>query len=687
MTIEQLCINTLRTLAIDAVEQAQSGHPGTAMGAAPVAYCLWQHFLRYDPNDTEWPNRDRFVLSSGHASMLLYGLLHLGEVKASNSRADNPAGLAVTIDDIKQFRQLGSRCTGHPEHGWTDGVETTTGPLGQGIATSVGMAIAERWQASTYNRPGFDLFKYKVYALCGDGDMMEGISSEAASLAGHLKLANLCWIYDANKITIEGSTSLAFTENLQSRFTSYGWNVIRVADANCLEQLCAEFNNFLENSDRPTLIIVPSSIGFGSPHKQDCCEAHGEPLGTEEARLTKQCYGWDQDAKFYIPDGVIEHFRAHFGHRGKMHRAEWDALFAAYRIEFPQLALEIDCMQRRDLPADWDRNLPKFPADAKGMATREASEQVLNAIARNIPWLVGGAADLAPSTRTRLNPVLAGDFQATGITGDYSGRNIHFGVREHAMCAISNGLSLSKLRPFTGSFLVFSDYARGALRLAAMMKIPVITIWTHDSFLMGEDGPTHQPVEQLASLRAMPGMRVLRPADANELIEAWRVIMMNNAQPVCLILSRQALATLDRTRYASASGLAMGAYVLADDPEQHPDVLLLATGSEVNLCIAAYEQLKEEGIRARVISMPCWDLFEAQSQEYRDSVLPPQIMARVTVEAASGFGWERYAGPTGCIISLSHFGLSAPMHVLQQEFGFETGHIIAAVREQLLRHA
>lgn len=681
MTIEQLCINTLRTLAIDAVEQAQSGHPGTVMGAAPVAYCLWQHFLRYDPEDSGWPNRDRFVLSSGHASMLLYGLLHLSEVKAE--RGDHPAALAVTLDDIKQFRQLGSRCTGHPEHGWTDGVETTTGPLGQGLATSVGMAIAERWLSTTYNRPGFNLFGYKIYALCGDGDMMEGISSEAASLAAHLKLANLCWIYDANKITIEGSTSLTFTENVQARFTSYGWQVLRVADANCLEQLSAEFNCFLNTTDRPTLIIVPSSIGYGSPNKQGCREAHGEPLGTEEARLTKQCYEWDPDARFYIPDGVIAHFRAHFGQRGKAHRADWDSDFAAYRASYPHLAAEIDCMQRRDLPADWDRNLPKFSADSKGMATREASEQVLNAIARNIPWLVGGAADLAPSTRTRLNPVLARDFQGAGMSGDYSGRNLHYGVREHAMCALSNGLSLSKLRPFSGSFLVFSDYARGALRLAAMMKIPVITIWTHDSFLMGEDGPTHQPVEHIASLRAMPGMLVLRPADANELVEAWRVIMMNNAHPVCLILSRQALATLDRSRYASAAGVAMGAYVLADDPEHRPDVLLLATGSEVNLCIAAHEQLRDEGISARVISMPCWELFEAQSQEYRDSVLPPDIKARVTVEAASGFGWERYAGSTGCIISLDHFGLSAPMHVLQKEFGFDTSHIIAAARKQI----
>ena len=684
--LDQLCIDTLRTLSIDAVQQAQSGHPGTPMGAAPTAYCLWQRFLRYDPEDPNWPNRDRFVLSSGHASMLLYSLLYLCGVKAANPSYEQVSGLAVTLDDIKRFRQAGSRCTGHPEYGWTSGVETTTGPLGQGAATSVGMAIAERWLAATYNRPGYDLFEHKVYALCGDGDMMEGISSEAASLAGHLQLANLCWIYDDNHISIEGSTRITFTEDVAARFLGYGWNVTRVADANDLELLTRSYNTFLDTQDRPTLIIVQSHIGYGAPHKQDTREAHGEPLGAEEVRLAKKFYGWDPGAQFYVPDGVPAHFLEQLGHRGVTAHAAWEKLFAAYRIEYPELAEQIDRMQRRDLPEGWDSSLPIFPADTKGMATRDASGKVLNAIAEKMPWLLGGAADLEPSTKTHLSSEFAGDFQAPGDVGDYRGRNFHYGVREHAMCAISNGLSLSNLRPYAASFLVFTDYCRGALRLGAMMEIPVITIWTHDSISMGEDGPTHQPVEQLASLRAMPGMMVLRPADANEVVEAWRVIMQLKDRPVCLVLTRQAVATLDRTRYAPARGVARGAYVLADDLNHRPDVLLLATGSEVALCIAAYEQLKTEGINARVISMPSWELFESQSQEYRDSVLPPEITARVAVEAASSFGWERYTGFGGSILGLDTFGLSAPMKVVAQHFGFEPAHIVAAAREQVGRH-
>lgn len=685
--LDQLCINTLRTLSIDAVQQAQSGHPGMPMGAAPTAYCLWQRFLRYDPENPNWPNRDRFVLSSGHASMLLYSLLYLCGVKAMNPSYEQVGGLAVTLDDIKRFRQAGSRCTGHPEYGWTSGVETTTGPLGQGVATSVGMAIAERWLAATYNRPGYDLFEHKVYALCGDGDMMEGVSSEAASLAGHLQLANLCWIYDDNHISIEGPTRITFSEEVAARFLGYGWNVTRVADANDLEQLTRGYDAFLDTHDRPTLIIVQSHIGYGAPHKQDSKEAHGEPLGAEEVRLAKEFYGWDPDARFLVPEGVLEHFREQIGRRGAGLRADWEKLFAAYRNQYPDFAGQIDRMQRRDLPEDWDSALPIFPADAKGMATRDSSGKVLNAIAEKMPWLLGGAADLAPSTKTRLNFGFAGDFQAPREVGDYRGRNLHYGVREHAMCAISNGLSLSNLRPYAASFLVFSDYCRGALRLAAMMGVPVITIWTHDSISMGEDGPTHQPVEQLASLRAMPGMMVLRPADANEVVEAWRVIMQLKDRPVCLVLTRQALATLDRTRYAPASGVARGAYVLADAPHQRPDVLLLATGSEVALCIAAYEQLKEEGIKARVVSMPSWELFESQGQEYRDSVLPPEISARVAVEAASSFGWERYTGFDGSILGLDTFGLSAPMKVVAQHFGFEPAHVVAATREQVVRHA
>lgn len=685
--LDQLCINTLRTLSIDAVQQAQSGHPGTPMGAAPAAYCLWQRFLRYDPEVPGWPNRDRFVLSSGHASMLLYSLIYLCGIRAVGPSYEKPGGLAVTLDDIKRFRQAGSRCTGHPEYGWTSGVETTTGPLGQGVATSVGMAIAERWLASTYNRPGHDLFGHKVYALCGDGDMMEGVSSEAASLAGHLRLASLCWIYDDNHMSIEGQTGITFTEDVAARFLGYGWNVARVADANDLEQLARCYDAFLDTHDRPTLIIVRSHIGFGAPHRQDSKEAHGEPLGVEEVRLAKEFYGWDPDVAFHVPDGVLEHFRGQIGRRGAGLRAAWEKRFMSYRKEYPNLAVQIDCMQRRDLPEGWDSALPVFPADEKGMATRDSSGKVLNAIAGKMPWLLGGSADLAPSTKTHLNFAFAGDFQVPGEAGDYCGRNFHYGVREHAMCAISNGLSLSNLRPYAASFLVFTDYCRCPLRLAAMMGIPVITIWTHDSIGMGEDGPTHQPVEQIAALRAMPGMMVLRPADANEVVEAWRVIMRLKDRPVCLVLTRQALATLDRTRYAPARGVARGAYVLADVTGGKPDVLLLATGSEVALCIAAYEQLKLEGIRARVISMPSWDLFESQGREYRDDVLPPEIVARVAVEAASSFGWERYTGFGGVILGLDTFGLSAPMKVVTQHFGFDPAHVVAAAKEQMVRHA
>lgn len=686
--LDQLCINTIRTLSIDAVQKARSGHPGTPMDAAPTAYCLWQRVLRYDSEDPNWPNRDRFVLSSGHASMLLYSLLHLCGVKAMNSSYEGePGRLAVTLDDIKGFRQAESRCTGHPEYGWTSGVETTTGPLGQGVATSVGMAIAERWLAATYNRPGYDLFDHDVYVLCGDGDMMEGISSEAASLAGHLKLSNLCWIYDDNHITIEGSTNITFTEDVAGRFLSYGWQVTRVSDANDLEMLTRGYQVFRNTRDRPTLIIVQSHIGYGAPHKQDTREAHGEPLGPEEVRLAKEFYGWDPDAQFLVPDGVIAHFKEQFGRRGAVLRAAWATSFAAYRTHYPDLADQIDHMQHRELPEGWDSALPVFPADAKGMATRDSSGTVLNAVAEKVPWLLGGAADLAPSTKTHLNVDSAGEFQSPGERGTYRGRNVHFGIREHAMCAIASGLSLSTLRPYASSFLIFTDYARGALRLSAMMGLPVIYIWTHDSISMGEDGPTHQPIEQLASFRAMPGMMVLRPADANEVMEAWRVIMRITDRPVCLVLTRQAVPTLDRSRYASAGGTAYGAYILADAPDGKPDVLLLATGSEVSICVTAYEHMKAEGIKARVVSMPSWELFESQPQDYRDTILPPTITARVAVEEASSFGWERYTGFHGAILGLHTFGLSAPMKVVAQHFGFQPGHVVAAAREQLARRS
>jgi transketolase len=695
--LDQLCIRTLRTLSIDAVQKAQSGHPGTPMGAAPTAYCLWQRFLVYDPTQPEWPNRDRFVLSAGHASALLYSLLYLCSVQSAGPAYQNPGGLAVTLDDLKTFRQAGSRCTGHPEHGWTSGVETTTGPLGQGTATSVGMAIAQTWKAATYNRPDFDLFDHNVYAFCSDGDMMEGVTSEAASLAGHLKLARLCWIYDDNEISIEGSTAITFTEDVGARFEAYGWNVFRVAEANDLDALTQAYGIFQVTQDRPTLIIVHSHIGYGAPNKHDSRDAHGEPLGSEEVRLAKQFYGADPDAQFDVPDGVQAHFNALFGQRGCKARSAWDERFEAYRTQYPDLADQIDRMERGDLPDDWDKDLPTFPPDGKGMATRDSSSKVLSGIAANMPWLLGGAADLSPSTKTDLRFKFAGEFQAPQAgtqtdeaaedRHDYAGRNFHFGIREHAMCAIASGLALSKLRPFVSSFFIFTDYCRGAIRLAAAMGIPVIYIWTHDSISLGEDGPTHQPIEQLASFRAMPGMTLIRPADANEVVEAWRIAMPLKHRPVSLLLSRQSLPTLDRSRYASASGVARGAYILADPADGNPDVLLLATGSEVSLCIKAFEQLKAEGIKARVVSMPSWDLFEAQSAEYRSSVLPPHVLARVSVEEASTFGWERYVGPNGTMIGMHSFGMSAPREQVEAHFGFDVAHVVDAAKAQLALNA
>jgi transketolase len=678
---ELQCINTIRTLSMDAVQQANSGHPGTAMAMAPVVYCLWQRFLRFDPDDPIWPNRDRFVLSIGHASMLLYAMLHLCGVKAVNPKYETLGELSVTLDDIKHFRQLGSKCPGHPEYRWTSGVETTTGPLGQGVATSVGMALAGRWMASYFNRPGFAMFDYDVYALCGDGCMMEGVSGEAASLAGHLKLFNLCWIYDNNKITIEGHTDWAFSEDVATRFIGYGWNVTRVGDANDLDMLERAFNAFQHTTDRPTLIIVDSHIAYGSPHKQDTSAAHGEPLGKEEIKLTKRNYGWPEDAQFFVPPGVREHFQEGMGQRGHALREAWMAKFEQYRFQYPELADHLYKMQHRQLPDSWDKDLSVFPPDAKGLAGRDASGKVLNVLAQNVPWLLGGSADLAPSTKTRLTFEGAGD-----LTGESSGgRNLHFGVREHAMGSVLNGLSLAKVRPYGSSFLIFSDYSRPALRLSALMEIPVIYIFTHDSIGVGEDGPTHQPVEHLASLRAIPGLITLRPADANEIVEAWRVIMQLRHEPVALILSRQPLPTLDRSLYAPASGVAKGAYVLADARDGRPEVLLLASGSEVSLCVTAYEQLKAEGIKVRVVSMPSWELFEQQSPEYRESVIPAAITARVSVEQAATFGWSRYVGPSGQRIGMKTFGASAPLKELQKKFGFTPEHVVAIAKEQLTK--
>jgi transketolase len=677
--LDRLCINTIRTLSMDAVQKANSGHPGAPMALAPVAYCLWQQFLRYDPEDPAWPNRDRFVLSNGHASMLLYSLLHLAGVREVGPEAEVLSTPAVSLDDIKNFRQLGSKTPGHPEYGLTSGVETTTGPLGQGVANSVGMAIAERWLARYFNRPGFELFNHNVWAICGDGDMMEGISSEAASVAGHLKLSNLCWIYDNNHITIEGNTVLAFDENVAARFAAYGWVVSHVRDANDLVALADAYRRALDVKDCPKLIVVDSHIGFGSPHRQDTKEAHGEPLGEEEVKLTKRAYGWPEDAKFLVPDGVRENFRDVMGKRGRQLSGQWNALFSEYSAQYPDLAAQLGRMQSRQPASEWDKDLPTFAPDAKGIATRESSGKVLNAIARNHPWLMGGSADLYPSTKTRLTFDGAGDFEA----GNYNARNFHFGIREHAMGAIVNGMALSKIRAYGSTFMIFSDYMKAPIRLSAIMEVPAIWIFSHDSIGVGEDGPTHQPIEQLITLRAVPGLITLRPADANEVVEAWKIIMHLRKEPAALILTRQALPTFDRTKYASAAGVARGAYILADADGGKPQVILMATGSEVYLCIDAYEKLKAEGIRARVVSMPSWDLFEHQDQSYRDEVLPPEITARIAVEMASTFGWAQYAGPKGRIIGMRTFGASAPLKDLQKKFGFTTEAVLQAAHELL----
>lgn len=677
--IENLAVNTIRTLSMDAVQAANSGHPGTAMAMAPVVYTLWEKFLRFDPQDPIWPNRDRFVLSIGHASMLLYSILHLTGVKAVNSHYEKLGEPCVTLEDIKKFRQLGSKCPGHPEYRWTSGIETTTGPLGQGVAVSVGMAIASRWMAENFNRPNFLLFDHDVYALCGDGCMMEGISSEAASLAGHLRLSNLCWIYDNNKITIEGHTDWAFSEDVATRFIAYGWNVLRVADANDLERLDRAFQVFRSTSDRPTLIIVDSHIAYGSPHKQDTHAAHGEPLGEEEIRLTKKNYGWPENEKFLVPEGVREHFQAGIGTRGKLLRDNWMKSFQEYREAYPDLADQLYRMQHRQLPQAWDKNLPSFPPDAKGISGRDVSAKVLNAIAENVPWLMGGSADLSPSTKTRLTFASSGEFTYSSSHG----RNLHFGVREHAMGAVLNGLSHAKIRPYGSTFLIFSDYMKPAIRLSALMELPVIYIFTHDSISVGEDGPTHQPVEQLSALRAIPGLMTFRPADANEVVEAWKHILQLHHEPAALVLTRQALPTLDRTHYGSAEGLKFGAYILAEAKAEKPQALLLATGSEVTLCLEAHAQLTRQGIHTRVVSMPCWELFEQQSEAYRESVLPSQVTARVAVEQASTFGWSRYVGTQGEVIGMNTFGASAPLQELQKKFGFVPEKIIEIVKAQI----
>jgi transketolase len=676
----QLAVNTIRTLSIDAVQAAKSGHPGTPMALAPLVYTIWNRVMNFDPQDPIWPNRDRFVLSNGHASMLLWSILHLTKTRAVNAEYENLGHPSVSLDDIRRFRQLDSHAPGHPEYHWVSGVETTTGPLGQGVATSVGMAIAQKWLAHRYNKPDFDIFDYNIYAVCGDGCMMEGIASEAASLAGHLGLDNLCWVWDNNHITIEGNTSITFTEDVAARFLAYGWNVLRVGDANDIERIERALAVFHKTKGRPTFLVLDSHIGYGSPKKQDTPEAHGEPLGDEECRATKRSYGWPEDAQFLVPDGVYDHFAAGIGRRGAAARQAWTKLVTAYRAEFPDLAKEIDQMQRRELPAGWDRNLPSFPADPMGIAGREASGKVLNVLAQNVPWLLGGSADLGPSNKTMLTYQGAGSFQPDTP----GGKNLHYGIREHAMGAVVNGLSLSKLRGYGSTFFIFSDYARPAIRLSALMELPTIFIFTHDAIGDGEDGPTHQPVEHLASLRAIPGLVTLRPGDANEVVEAYRYIMQLRHKPAVLALSRQPLPTLDRNNYASAAGVAKGAYVLADTPGKNPEVILIASGSEVSLAVQAHEKLVAEGTRSRVVSMPSWDIFEHQTKEYRDGVLPPNVKARVAIEQASTFGWERYVGEAGCVIGMKTFGASAPLKELQKKFGFEPDRVVTTAKEILL---
>jgi transketolase len=677
--IDQLAINTIRTLSIDAIQKANSGHPGTPMALAPLAYTLWQRFLRFDPADPIWPARDRFVLSAGHASMLLYSLLHLAGVKAVDPKYEVVGDPAVSLADIESFRQLDSRAPGHPEYRWTSGVETTTGPLGQGVATSVGMAIAGKWQGARYNRPGFDLFDFDVYAIAGDGCLMEGVSSEAASIAGHLKLDNLCWVYDNNQITIDGKTQITYDDDAAARFMGYGWNVTRVSDANDTGLIATAFEEFKGEGGRPTLIIVDSHIGWGAPHKVDTPEAHGEPLGEEEVRETKRAYGWPEDAQFLVPDGVRERFAEGVGKRGAELSAAWKQSFDRYAGENAELAAELDAQQKRELPDGWDAEIPSFEADEKGIATRKASQQVENAIGARLPWLLAGSADLTDSTSVRLSFDGAEDLEP----GAYDGRQLHFGIREHESAAICNGLSLSKLRPLWSTYLTFSDYARPAIRLSSLMELPVVHVFTHDSIGLGEDGPTHQPVEQLASLRAIPGLDVIRPADANEVAEAWRCAIDRHHQPVALVLTRQNVPVLDRARYASAEGLRRGGYVLADPEGGDPEVILIATGSEVALALAAHEELIGEGVRSRVVSLPSWELFDRQDQSYRDEVLPPSITARVSVEEASTMGWDRYVGTDGVKIGMHTFGTSAPLKDVQTKFGFTPEKVAEAAKELL----
>ena len=676
-SIEQLAINTIRTLSMDAVQRANSGHPGTPMALAPAVYTLWNEFLRFDPEAPQWMDRDRFVLSCGHASMLLYSILHLTGVRKTDAKGKVLQGPSVSLDDIRNFRQFASPCAGHPEFGEAAGIETTTGPLGQGIANSVGLAASANWLAARYNRPDFELFGFRVYALCSDGDLMEGVGCEAASLAGHLKLSNLCWVYDDNHITIEGGTDLAFSENVNQRFAGLGWNTVEVHDANDLEAIRSAFRTFQQTEDRPTIIILRSTIGYGAPNKANTAEAHGAPLGEDEIRLAKVVYGWPEDEKFLVPPAVQDHFVAGIGRRGKQARLKWEQRFQSYHSAHPELATQINHIDNGTLPRNWDEHLPRFDASVGPVATRGTSGKVLNGLARGLPWLLGGSADLAPSTKTLITDEEAGHFSSD----NYGGRNFHFGVREQAMAAIGNGLALVGLRPYVATFFVFSDYLRPAMRLSAFMKQPVLYVFTHDSIGLGEDGPTHQPVEHLAAARAIPGLIVARPGDANEVTELYRALLPITDRPVAMVLTRQNIPTWDRQKYAPAAGAARGAYVLSDSTDGEPELILIGTGSEVSLCLEAQDALAAQEKNVRVVSMPSWELFEMQEETYRESVLPSAIKARIAVEAGIRQGWDRYIGNEGRFVGMSTFGASAPYEKLYSHFGITTARILEEAAE------
>ncbi len=672
-SIDRLAIDTIRTLAMDAVQKANSGHPGTPMSLAPVAETLWTKFLRYDPKAPLWPNRDRFVLSCGHASMLIYSLLHLsGTIEVD--RHGKPTGKpAIGRDDLMQFRQLDSKTPGHPEYRYTTGVETTTGPLGAGCGNSVGLAMAERWLAAHFNKPDYAVFDHDVYVFCSDGDLMEGVASEAASIAGHLRLSNLCWVYDNNSITIEGETELAFTEDVAKRFDAYGWNVIKLADAEDTGAFAKAIETFKATTDKPTFIDMRSVIGIGFPTRAGTHKAHSDAPGEDEIIGAKTSYGWPTDAQFLVPSEAKAFFEDSMTNRAAPLRADWEAMVARYKAAYPELGKELDTMLAGRLPEGWEQSVPVFPADPKGMATREAGGKVLNAIAPAIPWLVGGAADLAPSTKTDIKD--GGSFEP----GSYGGRNLHYGIREHGMGAAANGIALSYIKTYTGTFMVFSDYMRPPIRLAAIMELPTTFVFTHDSIGVGEDGPTHQPIEQLATLRAIPGCDTIRPGDANEAAQAWRAAVESEENPTVLIFSRQPMATLDREKYNPADGLLKGGYVLTKDAGK-PDVILIGTGTELGLVVEAGEKLSAEGKAVSIVSLPSWYRFEKQDQAYKDSVLPPDVLARVAVEQAGSMGWDRYVGTHGATVTMSTFGASAPIKKLQEKFGFTVDNVVKVAK-------